>query len=328
MNCFELQSHFSDYLDGTLSQTASKIIHDEVDQHLKTCSACADKNKHFQVLITSIASQGRIQMPDELRKAPFSNLTPEELMKSSPAQAVRVGQRQGFGPGFGRLNRIHAFWKQTFWRRIPWYLRTAIEGSGIVLLVLIGISAGPRLRKIYERSIERSVSEFNDTFNDPSNMAESSINLPLTRQLSKEASAGNAEEFQDEAAQNDAEDSSEDEEADDVRAGSSEIWRFNVKTDSPHEFRAKVVQTLSDLGVPKDTAGLGGIEAPGGIQFDILVNASVVPNLKRLLQKAAPRAPEGMQESPVGETFSWFKNKSRRKIPPGKTRVVIWLSQM
>jgi hypothetical protein len=53
-----------------------------------------------------------------------------------------------------------------------------------------------------------------------------------------------------------------------------------------------------------------------------------------LIQKIA--APGAIAESDLGargdskstDTFTWYKSKSRRQIPAGKARVVIWLSQV
>lgn len=114
----------------------------------------------------------------------------------------------------------------------------------------------------------------------------------------------------------------------DVHVGSSEIWRFILKSDSPHDIRPKIVKILTDLRIPQDTPGLGGVEAPGGIQFDLLVPQSAVNTIKRQLQAMAPKAPAELAQTPAGETFTWYKNKSKKPLPPQKIRVVIWLSQM
>ncbi len=303
MNCFEWQSNLSDYLDGTLAEDLRK----KAEEHLAQCQTCRERHDHFRIILTSIASQPRTGLPAGLRKSPLSTTLARE-------SGVK-------------------FQRYLPWKQVPWYVRTTVEGTGIVLLILLAISTGPKLRVLYEKSIERSVDEFNETFTDVSNITEAAANLPLTRQnpqISSEDdfSDDNGEETVSEADEDDSE-SSEYLDSDDIQVGSSEIWRFNLKTDSPHEIRPKVVQILTDLNIPRSTPGLGGIEAPGGIQFDLFVSPGVIPGLKRQLQKIAPRMPaEQSTKSHVGETFAWYKNKSRRKLPPGKIRVVIWLSQM
>ena len=116
--------------------------------------------------------------------------------------------------------------------------------------------------------------------------------------------------------------------ASEVQAGHNEIWRFMIKTDSPHEIRPRIVKLLTELNIPSNTPGIGGTEAPGGIQFDLLVPPEVVGEVKKQLQAMAPKAPTELAKTPAGETFTWYKNKAKTKLPEHKTRIVIWLSQM
>ncbi|OFZ22249.1 MAG: hypothetical protein A2X94_01995 [Bdellovibrionales bacterium GWB1_55_8] len=297
MNCFEFQNHASDYLDGELGATESRVFQEHLDQ----CGECKERIDRFQIIIQEIALRPRSPLPD------FSGKLPRRI---------------SLKPGVIRRS------SKSLWISIPWYIRTTIEGVSVVLLVLAAVSTGPKLRLLYERSIERSMTEFNETFND-TQLASSDL-PPLARGTSAGAplpESGSEEEFMDDAEVTieDAPDVVTANKDGDPRVGSSEVWRFNLKTDSPHEIRAKLVQIFSELRIPGDTPGIGGVEAPGGIQFDLLLSQNSVAPLKRELQKIAPRA---LNNSPVGETFAWYKNKSRKKIPNGKTRVVIWLSQM
>jgi hypothetical protein len=81
-----------------------------------------------------------------------------------------------------------------------------------------------------------------------------------------------------------------------------------------------------DPAVPSQQ--IKGVNAPGGIQFDLLVPQSAVARLKQELLQLAPPPPDGLADTPAGETFTWYKIKSKRKIPAGKARVVIWISQI
>ena len=296
MNCFEWQSRASDFLDGILMGPEKK----EAEKHLEECEACNERHQHYRIILTSIAGAPRVSLPIPVRKAPLSALfTVKGLSK-------------------GRL-----LWKQT-----PWYIRTTLEGTGIVFLILLTISAGPKLRQVYERQIEKSVTEYDETFKDPALATGTNPEPPL--QAQGDPADSGEDDFANTADQeeNESADSGDEVASDDLHAGSSEVWRFNLKSSSPQEVRPKIVNILTELQIPKNTPGLSGIEAPGGIQFDIFVPQAAVPSLKHQLEKIAPPAPEGLVNSPMGETFAWYKNKSKRKLPNGKTRVVIWLSQM
>lgn len=302
MNCFEWQNRSSDYLDGTLIGARKQ----EADEHLDSCLMCMERYRHYRTILEAIASQPRSSLPIPIRKSPLS-------------------------AGLPRLDSARITGSR--WERIPWYLRTSIEATSIVLVILAGISAGPKLRAIYEKGIEASLSEFSQGLGDLER-TESGLSaaIPLSRgKPGAEAPVSEGDEFASGDGDGDEEESSPDRSQageSDVRVGSAEIWRFILKTDSPHEFRSKIVEILSVLKVPADTLGLGGIEAPGGIQFDLILAQTIVPSLKKQLQAIAPRTPEELSDSPAGETFTWYKNKSKRQIPAGKTRVVIWLSQM
>lgn len=315
MNCFDWQNRVSDYLDGTLMGP----VKTEADEHLDSCGKCAERYQHYREILGCIAGQSRsaVPVPIPIRKAPFQGGLPKLELT--------------------RLSRSR-------WEQIPWYLRTSIEGVGIVLMILLGISTGPRLRVIYERSMEANFEDVAQSFRDWRDVLDKSDRTaPLSRgksiastETGLNPSMPQAEDFSSGDGDLDStdEDSAEGaaanvETADgDIHVGSSEIWRFIVKTDSPHEIRGKIVKILTDLKIPPDTSGLGGVEAPGGIQFDLLVPQSIVAGIKRQLQAIAPKAPAELAQTPAGETFTWYKNKSKRGLPVHKTRVVIWLSQM
>ncbi|HUP57063.1 MAG TPA: zf-HC2 domain-containing protein [Bdellovibrionota bacterium] len=298
MQCFEWQSRAADFLDGTLLGPLKQ----QADQHLASCESCSSRHKHFRSLLSEIAAQPRATLPAHLRKAPFSAIIP-------PTDVARSTRSR--------------------WERVPWFVRTTLEGTSIVLLILLGISIGPKLRQFYERRIEQSINEFGDSMS----VAEEANDLPLARgkvqappaegTTREDEFSGENEEEADEVA------SEETSSGDNLKVGNSEIWRFNLKTDSPHEVRPRIVQALRDLRVPADTPGFAGIEAPGGIQFDLFLNKGIILELKRQLQRLAPKPGERSADASIAtDGFTWYKNKSKRKIPEGKTRVVIWLSQM
>jgi hypothetical protein len=231
-------------------------------------------------------------------------------------------------------------------------MRTTIEGVGIVFMILLGISTGPKVRSLYERSMETNLEEFTQSFREwrESRLQTADDETPLTRGKSTgpapaaedvNQSPQRTEELASGDSDSDGEGSADDEEDDatvvegggnndtgDIRVGSNEIWRFMLKTDSPHEMRPKIVKILTGLQIPTTTRGIGGIEAPGGIQFDLLVSPEIISDIMHELQAIAPKPPAELEKSPAGQTFTWYKNKSKTKLPDHKARVVIWLSQM
>lgn len=181
-------------------------------------------------------------------------------------------------------------------KRLPWYVRTTLEGAGIASAVLIGVAMVPRV-KLY---LEQETKE-----------APFSIGLP-TAEFEEEEELASTEEYP----------------ALPVHVGDSEIWRFHIKTDSPLEARKQVRETLSGLSVPPDTPGFEGFVAPGGVQFILTLSVEMVPKLKDKLAALSQPLMSVSADSPIRETFTWYKKKTREKIPKGQTRVVIWLSQI
>jgi hypothetical protein len=324
VNCFDWNNRASDYLDGTLMGAVKA----EADQHLDSCRECSERFKHYRIILSSISARPRATLPIPIRKFP--------LVSGLPRLSLRISRSR--------------------WDHIPWYLRTSIEGVGIVFMILLGISTGPKLRSVYERSMESNLEEFTQSFREwrESRFQATEEEAPLTRgkslgpasvtegaspdaQKGEELISGDSDSEGDSTS-----DTSDDDEDDatvveggggnndtsDIRVGANEIWRFMLKTDSPHEMRPKIVKILTALQIPATTRGIGGIEAPGGIQFDLLVSPEIISDIKHELQAIAPKPPAELEKSPAGQTFTWYKNKSKTKLPDHKTRVVIWLSQM
>jgi hypothetical protein len=310
MNCFEWQNHASDFLDETLPESLKK----KAEQHIKSCTECSEKHQNYKTIVGAISSLPLSALPPPLRKAPLS----AHLPRSETA----------------RIALSH-------WEQIPWYLRTLLEAGGIIFFVLLGISSAPLIRSFYEKSIEKTLSEFRGSFTgaEPT-LAENDPSLPPVSVATGSTHSGSSEE------ELNGEDDSENE-SENVKVGKSELWRFTLKTVSPDEIRPVIVKTLTDLKIPTSTPGLGGVQVPGGIEFDLILPQSDVPNIKKALEKISPRlsgpthgsatatavsthakkdSSDETEES-ASENFSWYKVKSKRKVPEGKSQVVIWLSQ-
>ncbi len=254
-------------------------------------------------------------------------------LRNLPKSSLPVPIRKA--PLSSPLPRIETTDHRSRWERLPWFVRTGLEGLGVAFAILSMVALVPKIRTLYEQSLEKRL--------DHMILADSAIDtdeidasLPLAR--GKQPGGTPSEAAHDEFAGENEADFEEDPPAEvttvsdvrDVRVGNSEIWRFSIRTDSPREIRSKVVQALKEVRIPEDTPGFGGIEAPGGIQFDLLIPKSAVAQLKQSLQKigSSSRNLQGISSSSSTGAFTWYKNKSRRAIPHGKARVVIWLSQM
>ncbi len=314
MNCFEWQSRVSDHLDGTLIGPLKQ----EADRHLDECVACNELHQHYRLILSSIAGQPRASLAAGMRKSPLKNILPP----------TSIGWRLS-------------------WKRIPWYVRTPIEGSAVILAILLTITSGPKIRTLYERGIESRLNEFRelgerysmvDLSNEDVTAAQSKPAKSTSAPQSNATVFSQSDGTDDFNAESDMESDpeGEDEElipidetdAKNIRVGNNEIWRFNFKTDSPQKMRLKIVHILSELKVPPTTPDIAGIVAPGGIQFNLLLPRRIVPDLMRELQKIAPPERPSQTKAFVTGPFTWYKNRSKQKIPDGLTRVVIWLSQI
>jgi hypothetical protein len=309
MNCFEWHARSSDFLDGTLPEEFKQAA----EGHVDSCKECNERHKHYRLLLSAISGQPRSTLPVPIRKAPLTATLPRLDMAA-------VGRSR--------------------WESLPWYVRTTAEATGIVFLILSAIIVAPKLRILYEKGREARLTEFTDLFrrrDDGEAELLLAQNIPAARGKMTSEHGSHASDFETEGGDDEAyeeliEESNERVEVlgDDgstIRVGNSEIWRFTLKADSPAELRPKIVEILTSLRIPSSTPGLGGIEAPGGIQFDLLLPKSAVPHIKTRLQKLAPKAPLDLSNTPAAETFTWYKTRSRRPITQGRTRVVIWLSK-
>lgn len=286
VDCFEVQNRMTDAIDGLLSP---RIRH-AFDEHLSACPTCGTQCERLRELLQVLHQQSRATMPVELRGDPL-------------AFPIRKLKRV--------LNEPKSTWKQ-----LPAPVRLLIEGVSIAAVVALGIRLGPIAREMYEERMEKQLQTMIAT-EDLSNQT-----VPLGRGRNDSEDA----ELTDEVAnESETENSAGVDVAAEVQVGKGEIWRFNLKTDAPALVRSQILKALQENGIPEITAGIGGVEAPGGIQFDLLVPQQAIPPLKTQLERLAGTPSENM---PFTETFTWYKNRSKKPIPNGMSRVVIWLSQI
>jgi hypothetical protein len=109
-----------------------------------------------------------------------------------------------------------------------------------------------------------------------------------------------------------------------------EIWRFYIRTESPRDVRPKIQQLLKSLDLGEYSTNANGLEAPGGIQFDLLVPKANVTPIKQEVDKLAQAILQetGNLNLNLSQVFTWYRSKSKKPIPAGKTRIIIWLSQI
>ena len=297
INCFKLNHHCSDFLDHALFDPIKK----QAEEHVKQCHECEQRFERYQFILSAIARQPKIQLPESIRKDPLSIALPK-------AETMRIS-----------ISR---------WERIPWYVRMILEATGIVAAVLIGLTSTPKLRSLYENKLAKHFSETAESNNlkeklDAMDSEAETITHDLPPLQSAEGAPLKLTEGDEVSGEGEEE---EDEHKDVIKIGKSQLWRFTLKTVSPEELRPQVIKALTELKLPSNTAGLGGIRVPGGIEFDFVLPVALVPEIKAALQKLAPNSDKAIH---IGESdnFTWYKVKSKRDLPAGKSQVVIWLAQ-
>ncbi len=308
---FRYLTYLSDLLDGDIDPS----LENELKKLAQKDPECALRLEHAQTLRDSIRKTRKRPLPETLR---------ESLSRGRLKSVIQDLPRP-----------------RSLWQRTPLFLRTSLEGLGIGILILAVVAITPRIRLLYERSVERrleaiSLGDLVIPNDDEDAGAADAAPLARGKTLANSGTSDIEDDFEgeDESEPAPTKKGAKDEK---LRVGSSEIWRFNIKTDSPRELRQRVIQILTDLRLPADTPGLGGIEAPGGIQFDLMVPTWGISSLKSQLQRlAAPNqrsvlahrpSHSAVDNSSISDLFTWYRSKSRRRVPPGKARVVIWLSQ-
>lgn len=303
MNCFHWQSNLSDYLDGLLIGSQKN----EIDRHLETCESCAERYQHYRTLQQIIGQMERWPMPVTLQKSPLER----PITKGQSNQPSSI---------------------QEWWIRRPWYVKFFLEGVAVVLVAFTIVKTAQQLIAWQEKSIDDQLGKIESQPQD-----KTSTNLPpgfaknAATTTARTSSASDADESDTDSVAP-LDDYAEDDEGagDNVEVGRSEVWRFYLKTDSPSDVRSQVVTVLKQLNLFDQTPNTLGMEAPGGIQFDVIADANDVATLKHAIEKLNPRQGDGdsLGSSPLSQPFTWYKKKSREPLPSGKARVIIWLSQL
>lgn len=191
--------------------------------------------------------------------------------------------------------------------------------AGIVVLILYSVlQAGPKITQWQKDQMHRRITAWvsQEDFTDPG--------LPLTR--GKVIEITPTEEDQTEDHEEFSEESDEEPVASPIVVASGEIWRFILKTESPLQSRSRILEYFKERAIQMSDPAHSGVEAPGGIQFDIDIPIAEVLKLKQFLSLLSATPLDAATSS--SDSFTWYKTRSKQPIERGKARIVIWLSQI
>ncbi len=299
LSCFDWSNLAAEYLDGSLAPGMKR----RADDHLVECRECSERHQHYRLILESLRSLPRTPTPSELQ---------HELESQAPRLALTSA------------SPLFKVWKASL-QSILKSPRTASVGAAIVAgLALLG--ALPKIRSFYEQRIQQRL--------DSSNFAELPITgqTPLTSEESIDEFISEDVDEDEDAGGNLVEASLQDGTM--KKASAPQVWRFILRSDSPQEMRARIHRSLMDARALPSSRFMNGFAAPGGIQFDAFVPTENIERLREQLatlvdQKGAPAmsAPDSESEGPYPTSpFTWYKNKSKRPLPAGAARVIVWIS--
>lgn len=349
-SCFGLHLRLSDYLDEKVASSEKATI----DRHLKDCSKCAERMEHYAVIREKISAPHFGITPSSKEAA--SNAA--DLLKSLEESKKRSWvsrERWARAPWYIRTGaetfgvsalillvivigpRLRTFYEKSMERRL--------ESFDLAEVSTVVVPGEPEIGSADDSLEPESPDTEAETLDDrASDWFSSSPDITSSHEVPREKTT-DWESLLAQLSSNPPLPSTDEDTTSQLSAesvpnpstlkiGSSEIWRFYVKTDSPKELRPRIQALLEDLKIaeqlpPVDRAALSGIEAPGGIQFNFLAPVTAVPELMTKMQQlSSTLSVPDTQEAQTRQTFTWYKSKSKKTIPAGQARVVIWLSQI
>lgn len=290
MNCFEWKNFAVDFIDGTLPDSKKA----QSEKHVEECDACKVRLLHFQNIHQLVHDKPKQVVPAELRKDP-TRYRPQTQSTTESTTTFRTNRK--------------------LLDHSPWYVRSSAEAAALGIMT-VGIIWGiPQVRNLYDKSLQRRLESV-----DYSDMNLETKESPAA--VTETATGGTPSGMQLPTSE--------------MTALENEIWRFNIKIDNPKEFQHKIVERLKQLPSIENRDQLKGMIAPGGIQIDFLADTDFIQKFKPDLEwiskqlTAAPTTPVNpkSKKPPQQNSLTWFKNKSKTRLPKTKVRIVIWLSQM
>ncbi len=303
LNCFEWNNQSSHYLDGSLPPEERALA----EEHLSGCSNCRERLQHYRLILESLRGLRRVSTPDDLQS---------ELETQAPRLALNSG------------SSLVKIWKASLQSPLK---SPRTVGVLVVLAVGLGLLAAlPKIRAFYESRLERQL--------DANNFDE----LPLSDGELVASSGGAPEDSVDDfASEYDDPEPAQGELSEAAwkgekgsRSARPDVWRFILRTDSPQDLRAPVHRAIEGAGTLPGSKFANGFVAPGGVQFDVLIpQAAVEPlrqELSNILEQRSRETEQDLRGSSSGpyptSPFTWYRNRSKRPLPAGAARVIVWLS--
>lgn len=283
MNCFTLRKTLPDLARGG---TAPEGI-----AHLQECPECTKKLSHIK------------EIRQLIKRLPHHSVLPE-------LKKIALEDTDGIDDEY--LENMKEEQRKTrLFDQSPWYVKSGIEALALAVMT-IGIIWGiPKVRQLYDRSIQRRLETLDLTDLSVSNTEETDSNTQSTTQVM----------------------------SDEIKAVANEVWRFNIKTDTLHELQTRLLNAIKSEHSVDDREKVTGTIAPGGVQIDFTASVEFIQQFKNEInaiakkleqentQPAAAAVP-GKTIKPRNSGLTWYKSKSKTKLPKDRIRIVIWLSQM
>lgn len=284
----------------TIELKRVQLIHqlwEQVYSQSKSIFTTDKDDPTYQRLIIEISSQPKHLLPEDAKKNPLSRRW---------SRAIRTDEAK-------RSRRK--------WRYTPWYIRNTVEGIAISLTLFSLLFIIPKIKSYYdERTEEKLKLYFPDSVSNPLGQSNPNNTAALLTDTEEENSNETQEVLSDEHLIPEEK----------LNLTDGQIWRLYIKTESPREMRPKIIDILKAYDLGDDISKMRGVEAPGGIQFDLLIRIDEVQKLGKEIETLAKMslAQNQTQSLSLAQAFTWYRNASKKYIPSGKTRVIIWLSQI
>ncbi|MCM0605303.1 MAG: hypothetical protein KA715_04375 [Xanthomonadaceae bacterium] len=283
MNCFSLRNTLPDLARGG---TAPESI-----AHLQSCPECIKKLSHIK------------EIRQLIKRLPHHSVLPE-------LKKIALEDTDGIDDEY--LENMKEEQRKTrLFDQSPWYVKSGIEALALAVMT-IGIIWGiPKVRQLYDRSIQRRLETLDLTDLSVSNTEDTETIAQTTTQVM----------------------------SDEIKAVANEVWRFNIKTDLLHELQTRLLNAIKSEHSVDNRETVVGTIAPGGVQIDFTASVEFIQQFKGEINAIANKleqentlpvsaAVSAKTIKPRNSGLTWYKSKSKTKLPKDRIRIVIWLSQM
>jgi hypothetical protein len=292
--CFQFQNKILDHLENTLPEK-DKI---SLKKHIQECKNCHYDHLKFKEIIDCIQKID-VETPSYCKS----------LFFLSPWNKENILNFQFSKPW------IH-------WNQLPLLSRLFFEFITTVGCIFLGISSFHKINSFYIESFNAYSHHLQEETLKES--LQSEMPLTLTTQMATKKPTNEMSLISKEILSSEKR----------REATNSELWRFTLKTVSPEELRPFIVGALKNVGVASNTPGIQGTEVPGGIEFDLILSPTLIAPIKKALPQVLKKFTDknlSLSSSTrfyySNNNFSWYRVKSKEKLPEGRSQVIIWVSQ-